>query len=274
MAVRPGFFSPRAFVRYGPTSNRRMPNAPASGGLGMQPPGLVPYSGMPIGQVELASNGVMYRNQFRLVTDYDTTNTWTLTQVAGTGAATSGATGLVILNSGAAPDETDIQGAVGGKDNLLFNPAQGKLLFFESRIALTHASDVSWFVGLGIVDTTFIAGATDFIGFFHPAGATAIDFVSAADGGAGGGLIDKYRKQGVGTSSTSAQKLAFSCWATSATGASGTAEVHVFVDDVHVQTLAVTNVPNGDLVPTFAIKNASANARGMTISNLFIWNEF
>ncbi len=278
MASKPGTTSFRSFLRYGPRGPQRLTGYTGSGGIfGVLPPGLVPHSGQPVGAVEWWSKGTGLVHQFLKNSDYDATNDWTRTQVAGTGDASIGADSvcgahLTILNSGADNDETQIQ-----RKNVAYVATTDKLLYFEARVQVTDATLSTLFVGLGVADTTFLAGATDFIGFQKAKSSTTLNFVAAYNGGAGGALVDKSKTVLSNTMTSSTWvKLAFALYMTSAAGGSAsTGEAMVFVDDTHVQTVNLAaNIPDGTLVPTFAVKNGEAAAKALAISSTVTWQEF
>lgn len=263
------------------------------------------FAGMPVG-AQLFSDWQIWYNPFLNQLSYDATNNWTLTQVAGLGAAALSddvSPGhLAITNAAADNDETQIQFTAANGAGEFIDPTTNRAFFFETLIQLDDANDdtntvdqVDWFVGLGVTDTTFMAGAADFIGFHHrditDVTTGAIAFVSGTGGGGAGNLRDKFVQNTgwvstgtTGTVATDRSRRIFgpTQWAkfsflveprTVATTGFG----YAWVNDEPIAAVPMNlaaNIPTTQICPTLCIRNGEGVIKILRCAYLLVGQNY
>jgi hypothetical protein len=176
------------------------------------------------------------------------------------------ADGLAITNAGADNDGLNVQlscGAASGR----FTVAADKDMYFYTRVKSSDADALDWFVGLGTVDTTFVAGANDAIGFGPGTGSTLVNAGSAnlyavhADDAAGTWAAAHFTDTGV--------DLADDTWVTLAFWVQGTSRVRYYVNGN--EKVVSTTLPDAGalLTPTFACVDNGGAATVFTVERIY-----
>lgn len=194
--------------------------------------------------------------------DFDTyvAGDWTITTTeAGAGSATEALTnadgGVLLITNAAGDNDRDFFNKVG--ESFLF--ATGKQVWFEARFKVSDATQSDWVMGLQITDTTPL-DVTDGVFFQKDDGDTNIDF--------------HVEKNGTATTSTAVGTNADDTYVRAGFYYDGASAVKAFIDGVHVDTLAVTNLPDDEeLTISFGIQNGAAAAKTMSVDYIFAAKE-
>lgn len=183
---------------------------------------------------------------------------WVITTTeTGTGSATE-AVGdidggaLVITNAAGDNDNDFLQWAGGaGATTETWKFETGKALQFKARFKVSDATESDVVIGLQITDTTPLA-VSDGIFFQKDDGDTNLDFHVVKDSSA--------------TDVTAITTLADDTFVTVEAYYDGSGPIHLFVNDAHVGSAAVTNAPDDEeLTISFGIQNGAAAAKVLTI---------
>jgi hypothetical protein len=197
--------------------------------------------------------------------DFDTyvAGEWTITATgAGTTALTDVDNGAILLTNAAADNDARFHQKVGES----FLPASGKKIWFETRFAVSDATQIDWVVGLQITDSTPL-DVTDGIYFMKDDGDTNIDFYCSKDATTG-----RLTSTAITTASAAAtfMKLAFYF--------DGSRYITLWKDDVEVYTADLTTtlatyLPDTELTISFGVQNGEAVAKTMTVDYIFAAKE-
>ncbi|MBD3643549.1 hypothetical protein [Alcanivorax sp.] len=188
---------------------------------------------------------------------------WTITTVeAGGGSASEAVTdklgGALLLTNDAADNDYD---------NLIlagegFQFTAGKKLWFEAKLQVSDATESDVFVGLAIKTATDPVGTapTDGAFFRKDDGDTDVDFVVTKDSTA--------------TTSTELATLADATDITLSFYYNGVDNIAVWVNGGLVDNVAVTNIPDDELIaPMMHIQNGAAAAKTMTVDYILAAQE-
>jgi hypothetical protein len=186
---------------------------------------------------------------------------WTITEVdGGVDGADSIALGnvdggaLVILNNDADDDSEFLQ-----KKGESFLLVAGKKLWFKARLKVSDATQSDFVMGLQITDTTPLA-VSDGIFFQKDDGDANLDI--------------HVVKNSTATDSAGVGTVVSDTFIEMAFYYNGVDAIEVFVDDVKVATLAVTNLPDDEeLTVSFGVQNGEAAAKSMTVDYIFVAKE-
>lgn len=195
--------------------------------------------------------------------DFDTyaAGDWSITTVE-TGSATEAVTdfdgGALLVTNGTADNDRDVFFLAGES----FKFVSGKKLWFSARWQLGDATESDAFIGLCIKTATDPVGTapTDGVFFRKDDGDTNLDFV--------------VTKNSTATTSAAIDTLANATAVETAFYYNGVDNIAVWVDDVLVDNVAVTNLPDDEILAVFfAIQNGAAAAKTMTVDNIFVAKE-
>jgi hypothetical protein len=184
------------------------------------------------------------------------------------------------LTTGAADNdsvETQFTGASGAGEFIRLGA--GREQFFRAVISLTDAADaittvtqVDWFLGFAVTDTTLIDGVADYIGFHSPDGSADINFVM---GKTSVGALGGDFSQATGTTLTAADagnndfiRLDFRVFDAS--------NVMVWVNDQHALTInETTEMPDStNICPSIALQNGEAVVKTMNVAQMVVGQKF
>ena len=181
---------------------------------------------------------------------------WTVTEVGvATQALTDADGGKLLITNAAADDNSSFSQKVGES----FLMAAGKQAWFKAKLQVSDATQSDFVMGLQITDTTPLA-VTDGIYFQKDDGDTNIDFHVTKDSTSTDALA-------VGTL-VAATDIVLGFYY------NGVDEIQVFVDDVRVINVAVTNLPDDEeLTVSFGVQNGEAVAKTMTIDYILAAKE-
>lgn len=278
--------------------------------------GVSRFAGMPVG-VQLFSDWIIYRNQFIASGDLPmNTVNWTITDTGANTRALSDDLSpphLICTNAAADNDVQELQWTAPDGAGAWLGLATDKDIWFEVMLRFRDAyADLAntveqsdWFVGLGITDNTFLAGATDFVGFskldLNDDATQAINFVSGVVGGAAGQLVDELVEptewttdittSGITEANTAAgrvtrrqhQIVGANQWCKLSmllqpTAAGTACAAYCWVDDEYQYTMGsrgrinipVANLPLAALCPTLCFQNGEAVAKIFDVANLIV----
>ena len=188
----------------------------------------------------------VYFNDFINFTATD----WTITetQAGATQALQDGAGGQLLLTNTAADNDQIALQLVPES----FRLSALKRCWFECRFQVSDATQVDWFLGLVITDTSVIAGFTDGIGFRKDDGDTQIDFTSL--------------KNSAGSTSTNIATFTAATFTTVGFFFDGNSGCRLYVDGLQRGFInPITFVDDEDLTPTIVLQNGEAVAKTMTV---------
>lgn len=194
--------------------------------------------------------------------DFDrfTAADWVITTTElGAGSATEAIAdedgGVLLLTNAAGDNDLDFL-QLAAETFLL---ASGKRTIFKSRFKVSDATQSDFIMGLQITDTTPL-DVTDGIFFQKDDGDANLDF--------------HVEKNNTATDALAIATVADDTYLTVAFDYDGKSEVAVYVDDVKVTTVAVTNLPDDEaLAVSFGIQNGEAAAKSMSIDYIFCAKE-
>lgn len=262
------------------------------------------FAGMPIGFPQMmtdwqweyiAASGLSAANSYA-------TADWTKTKIGASAdpaiTVANGQAFVQIANTAADNDALQIQNTGNGQRWLLTGD---RPLYFECMIRNVDANNnaltvtkTDWFVGLAVVDTTILPGATDYVGFHHLETGDALDGTSriALVAGKAGGAAAELRDQSVtstGWVATGAPGASVSAdragkffranqWIKLAfliephnSGAAG--DLFAWVNNEPVPSCPVSlgaNVPDASLVTTFAVRNGEGVIKELDLFYYFV----
>lgn len=194
--------------------------------------------------------------------DFDsyTAGDWVVTTTeAGAGAATEAVADadggvLVITNDDADNDHDFLQY---GSETFLM--AAGKKAWFQARVKVSDATESDWVIGLQITDTSPLA-VSDGIYFQSDDGDALVDF--------------HVTKNSTSTSKTAAVTAADDTWMVLGFYYNGVDAVEAWADGSKVADLAVTNLPDDEvLTVSFGIQNGAAAAKVMSVDYILVAKE-
>lgn len=140
-----------------------------------------------------------------------------------------------------------------------FKLESGKKLWFKSRVKVSDATQSDFVIGLQITDTSPL-DVSDGVFFLKDDGDANLDF--------------HVEKNGTQTSSTALHTVVNDTWMILGFYYNGVDSVAVFVDDVMVDRLAVTNLPDDEeLTISFGIQNGEAAAKSMSVDYILVAKE-
>ena len=192
--------------------------------------------------------------------DYFTAANWTITTVeAGGGNATEALTdadgGVLLITNDAADDDSDFFNKVGES----FTIETGKKVWFKARFKVSDATQSDFIFGLQITDTTPL-DVTDGIFFQKDDGDALLDF--------------HVEKDGTATTSTGIATVVDDTYLTVGFYYNGVDAVVAYVNDVYADSLAVTNLPDDEvLTVSFGIQNGAAAAKTMSVDYILAAKE-
>lgn len=194
--------------------------------------------------------------------DFDTyaAAEWTITTVeAGAGSATEALTdadgGVLLITNDAADDDSDFFNKVG--ESFLF--ATGKKLWFKARFKVSDATQSDFVIGLQITDTTPL-DVTDGVFFQKDDGDANLDF--------------HVEKNNTATSATAIATVEDDTYLTVGFYYDGKSSIKYYVNDVHLGTLATTNMPDDEVLTiSFGIQNGEAVAKTMSLDYILAAKE-
>lgn len=203
---------------------------------------------------------ITYFNDFL---DY-VANDWTITNVGTTPtqALTNVNGGALLLTMAATDDSSSFL----DKKGEFILPASGKKLFFETRFAVSDATQSDWVVGLQVTDTTPL-DVTDGIYFQKDDGDAFIDF-----------YVSKNATTGRSTSTNIATAAAADVYMTLGFYFDGKRYVQLFKDGVQLITVDLTTtlttyLPDTTLTISFGVQNGEAVAKTMSMDYIFVAQE-
>lgn len=208
-------------------------------------------------QATLGMYGAQDPSKFhQYFTDFDTYTAadWTVTE---TGAATQALAdedgGVLLITNAAADDNASYSQKVGES----FLMEAGRPAWFKARFKVSDATQSDLVMGLQITDTT-------------PLDATDGIYFTKADGSA---VLTAVCRNNATTGSTSlnAVTMVSDTYVVVGWYYDGKSEVKVFVNDVHVGTLAGTSafLPDTELTVSYGVQNGEAVAKTMSIDYIF-----
>lgn len=188
---------------------------------------------------------------------------WSITTVeAGLGAASEAVTdsdgGALLITNDDADNDRDVFFLAGES----FKFESGKKLWFEAKFQLGDATESDAFIGLAIKTATdpVVTAPTDGVFFRKDDGDASLDFVVTKDSTA--------------TTSAAIDTLANATDVTVSFYYNGVDNIAAWVDDVLVDNVATTNLPDDEILSVFfAIQNGAAAAKTMTIDYVFAAKE-
>jgi len=186
----------------------------------------------------------VYFNDFDTYTaaEWVVTETGTATQVLA-----DEDNGALLITNSAADDDASFSQKVGES----FLMETGKKAWFEARFKVSDATQSDFVFGLQITDTTPLA-VTDGIYFRKDDGDANIDFVVIKDS--------------VATTETALTVAVDDAYIKLGFYYNGVDAVVAFVDGVQTASLAVTNLPDDEILTvSFGIQNGEAVAKTMTV---------
>ena len=278
--------------------------------------GVSRFAGMPVG-IQLYSDWIVYRNQFLSSADLPmNTVNWTITDTGAAGRALTDDASpphLVLTNSALDNDSQELQYTAPDGPGAWLGLATDKDIWFEVMLRFRDAyADLAntveqndWFVGLGVTDPTFLAGATDFVGFskldLNDDATQAINFVSGVGAGAAGQLVDELVEptewttdittSGITEANSAAgrvtrraaQTVGANQWVKlgmllQPTGDGTACAAYCWVDDEYQYTMGnrgrinipVANLPLAALCLTICIQNGEAVIKIMDVANIIL----
>lgn len=197
--------------------------------------------------------------------DFDTyaAGDWSITTVeAGGGSASEAVTdkdgGALLITNDAADNDRDVFFLAGES----FKFESGKKLWFEAKFQVSDATQSDAFIGLCIKTATDPVGTapTDGVFFRKDDGDTNLDFVVTKDSTA--------------TTSTAIDTVADATDITVGFYYNGVDNIAVWTDGGLVDNVAVTNLPDDEILSVFfAIQNGEAAAKTMTIDYIHVAKE-
>lgn len=185
---------------------------------------------------------------------------WTITTTeAGAGSATEALTdvdgGALLITNDAADNDNDFFQLVGES----FQFVAGKKLWFKARFKVSDATQSDFVMGLQIRDTSPL-DVTDGVFFMKDDGDASLDFY--------------VEKDNTASSATAIHTVVSDTFLTVGFYYDGKSEVAYFVDDVKKGALALTNLPNDEILTvSFGIQNGEAVAKTMTVDYIFCAKE-
>lgn len=195
--------------------------------------------------------------------DFDTyaAADWSLTTVE-TGTATEAVTdfdgGALLVTNGTADNDRDVFFLAGES----FKFETGKKLWFSARWTIGDATQSDAFMGLCIKTATDPVGTapTDGVFFRKDDGDTNLDFV--------------VTKNSTATTSSAISTITAATQVITSFYYNGVDNIAVYVDDVLKDNVAVTNLPDDEILSVFfAIQNGEAAAKTMTVDYIFAVKE-
>jgi len=194
--------------------------------------------------------------------DFDkfATADWTITTTeAGTGNASEALTdadgGVLLVTNDNADNDADFFQKVGES----FKFVAGKKLWFKARFKVSDATQSDLVFGLQITDTTPL-DVTDGVFFQKDDGDASLDF--------------HVEKNDTATDASAIATLVDDTFVTVGFYYDGVSAIQYFVDDVHLGTVAVTNLPDDEeLTVSFGIQNGEAAAKTMSVDYIFVAKE-
>lgn len=164
---------------------------------------------------------------------------------------------LTILNDAADNDMVEAQ--LNGES---FKAQAGKKIIFETEIKITDVSETDFLIGLGITDTTPLAGWSDYF-CFHCADSSGN--ISCATGkNATGGAVGSETSGS--TTTDTGKDLADATAVKLRIEITGVSKVQYFVDGVLCATHTTNICDDEVLTPTFSVRNDGAVAQTMKIN--------
>ena len=195
--------------------------------------------------------------------DFDTyaAADWSITTVE-TGSATEAVTdfdgGALLVTNGTADNDRDVFFLAGES----FKFVSGKKLWFSARWTVGDATDSDAFIGLCIKTATDPVGTapTDGVFFRKDDGDANLDFV--------------VTKNSTATTSSALSTITAATMIETSFYYNGVDNIAVYVDDVLKDNVAVTNLPDDEILAVFfAIQNGAAAAKTMTVDYIFCAKE-
>lgn len=199
----------------------------------------------------------------RYFNDFDTylASDWSITTVE-TGTATEAVTdfdgGALLITNGTADNDRDVLSLAGES----FKFVAGKKLWFSASWTVGDATDSDVFIGLVIDTATDPVGTapTDGVFFRKDDGDANLDFV--------------VTKNSTATTSTAIGTVVAATQLVTSFYYNGVDNIAVYVDDVLVDNVAVTNLPDDEILAVyFALQNGAAAAKTMTIDYINVAKE-
>lgn len=280
MARRPGYNTPFPGTQV---------NAPAQyravvPGTTPQAAQISQYAGMPVGMETLTR---WYIKSY----DFSSANTlpgaltpseglsWV---VSGTGAVTISHDLIfpraILTNSGVDTEFTTMQVAHATSASEIIRLGAGREQYFRATIAITDTNDalstvtdVEWFLGFALTDTTLFAGNSDYIGFHKPDGSTSLNFVM----GKAGSTIGADFSQATGTTLT-ADDAGPNAFMSMEFRIFDSTNVMAWVNNEHALTInETTEMPDSaNICLTVGLLNGEAVAKIMHIPQLIIGQKY
>lgn len=186
---------------------------------------------------------------------------WSITTVE-TGTATEAVTdadgGALLVTNGTADNDRDVFFLAGES----FKFVSGKKMWFSARWTVGDATDSDAFIGLCIKTATDPVGTapTDGVFFRKDDGDANLDFV--------------VTKNSTATTSSALSTITAATMIETSFYYNGVDNIAVYVDDVLKDNVAVTNLPDDEILAVFfAIQNGAAAAKTMTVDYIFCAKE-
>lgn len=191
-------------------------------------------------------------------TDFDTylAADWVVTE---TGVATQALTdadgGVLLVTNAAADNDASFSQKVGES----FLLKTGKRTIFKAKFQVSDATQSDFIAGLQITDTTPLA-VSDGVYFQKDDGDADLDF--------------HVTKNGTSTSATAIATVVDATDIVVGFYYDGKVGIEYFVDDVHLGTSVLTNLPDDEILTvSFGIQNGVAVAKTMSVDYIFAANE-
>lgn len=187
-----------------------------------------------------------------VATDYTITSTGTPTIAV----STSEIGGALVLTTGATSGNNTFHDS----KQLVWKWTSGKALEFETRFKLSVVADVDLVLGLQVTDTTPLA-VTDGIWFAKDNGDAFLDF--------------RIAKASAQTDLTNIATLANDTWIKAGFYYDGTDahKMQVFINDVRIGAVPITNSPTAALCLSIGVQTNSANARSLSVDYIRVRQE-
>jgi len=192
---------------------------------------------------------------------------WTISTTEGgagdaTEAVASADNGILVITNDAADNDLDFlqwSGDDAAATVETYKFIAGKKLWFKSRFKVSAATQSDVVIGLIITDTPLL-DVTDGVFFQKDDGDANLDF--------------HVEKDNTATSATAVSTLSDDTYVTVGFYYNGVDAVQYFVDDVHMGTSVVTNLPDDEeLAITFGIQNGEAVAKILSVDYIFVAKE-
>lgn len=168
---------------------------------------------------------------------------------------------LTITNAGADNDMVEMQ--LNGE---MFKFATGKPLIFEARIKITDVSETDFLIGLGITDTTPLAGWTDYACFHCADSSGNLSFGNAKDGS--GGAVGS-ETSGATVTDTGID-LVDDTFIVLRFETDGVSKIKAFVNGVLKVTHTTNICDNETLTPTICVRNDGAVAQTLEVDYVLV----